>query len=204
MILLQNSRRILSLNLFSYCENNPIMYADHSGHLASVVVGAIIGGVMGMVFDAIGQALAYFINHNRSLKGFTINKISIATAAVWGATSGAFMGGNLKKGMQGVVNGAINAASGIVDNIRNNKSINMTSILSNFIMGFIGGVYSGNGVGAGFFRKNIYTKGGMYIIGGVLYRSLPVINSMVLRQFAIGASRSLAGYLGPTIKNYVL
>ncbi len=42
----------LSYNLFTYCENNPIMYVDVSGEsltavLIGIVVGAIIGGVLG-------------------------------------------------------------------------------------------------------------------------------------------------------------
>ena len=41
---------ILGYNLFAYCNNNPIMYSDPSGHsiiLACIIVGAVIGGLAG-------------------------------------------------------------------------------------------------------------------------------------------------------------
>ena len=37
-------------NLFAYCNNNPIMYSDPSGHsfiLACIIVGAVLGGLAG-------------------------------------------------------------------------------------------------------------------------------------------------------------
>ena len=41
---------ILGYNSFAYCNNNPIMYSDPSGHsitLACIIVGAVIGGLAG-------------------------------------------------------------------------------------------------------------------------------------------------------------
>ena len=41
---------ILGYNLYAYCNNNPIMYSDPSGHsiiLACIIVGAVIGGLAG-------------------------------------------------------------------------------------------------------------------------------------------------------------
>ena len=41
---------ILGYNLFAYCNNNPIMYSDPSGHsliLACIIVGAVVGGLAG-------------------------------------------------------------------------------------------------------------------------------------------------------------
>ena len=38
-----------SYNLFAYCSNNPVMYADPSGHsiIAAIIIGAIIGASIG-------------------------------------------------------------------------------------------------------------------------------------------------------------
>ncbi len=43
------SGTLLSYNLFSYCENNPVNYSDESGNLLSAVLGGIFGGVLGAV-----------------------------------------------------------------------------------------------------------------------------------------------------------
>jgi RHS repeat-associated protein len=34
----------LSLNLYTYCHNNPIMYVDEDGHWIHIAAGALIGG----------------------------------------------------------------------------------------------------------------------------------------------------------------
>ena len=61
-------------NLYAYCINNPIMYADPSGRIIGAVIGAVIGGVVGGVSAAIRGS-------------------DIRTGILAGATSGAVIGG---------------------------------------------------------------------------------------------------------------
>ncbi len=44
-----NPESINGLNLYAYCNNNPIMYADPSGHfvISTLIIGAIIGAAIG-------------------------------------------------------------------------------------------------------------------------------------------------------------
>lgn len=47
----------LSLNLYIYCRNNPLIYDDPSGHFWHVVVGAAVGAVVGAGINFIGDLL---------------------------------------------------------------------------------------------------------------------------------------------------
>ena len=40
---------ITDKNLYNYCDNNPVMRADDSGHFWHVVIGAVVGGGMELV-----------------------------------------------------------------------------------------------------------------------------------------------------------
>jgi hypothetical protein len=43
----------LSLNLYTYCQNNPILYQDSSGHLPFLAVTGLIGAVAGGIYGAV-------------------------------------------------------------------------------------------------------------------------------------------------------
>jgi len=50
------------LNLFTYCNNNPIMNIDSEGNIvisiSSLIIGAIVGAVIGAGVSVISQGLA--------------------------------------------------------------------------------------------------------------------------------------------------
>ncbi len=73
------------LNRYAYARNNPLAYADDSGHLAWWVVGGVVGGVVGFG--------AYAITH---WDGFSWRE-----AALWTA-GGAVVGGTFGAGAQWV------------------------------------------------------------------------------------------------------
>ena len=56
MMLLQPGN-VLSTNLFAYCNNNPVMYSDPTGHIA-IVDDAVIGGVL-LTILVVGVVSAY-------------------------------------------------------------------------------------------------------------------------------------------------
>ena len=56
-----NPESINGLNLYCYCMNNPIMYADPSGHVAiSIGLLLAIGGIVGAAIDVLTKAVTGF------------------------------------------------------------------------------------------------------------------------------------------------
>ena len=43
----------LSLNLYTYCHNNPLIYDDPTGHFAHILLGGVVGGVLSVVATGI-------------------------------------------------------------------------------------------------------------------------------------------------------
>lgn len=80
---------LTSMNLFAYCNNNPVMQIDPSGHLAFFVVTLIIGAV-------IGAAIAYNNAKSNGATGWDLavsTLIGAAAGAVVGALAGAAVAG---------------------------------------------------------------------------------------------------------------
>ena len=76
---------ILGYNMFAYCNNNPIMYSDPTGHsiiLASIIIGAVIGAVAG------GCAGAY-VSKKQTGK---VNGWAVVVGAVGGGVIGGLIG----------------------------------------------------------------------------------------------------------------
>ena len=77
---------IQSLNLYSYCQNNPVMYYDPNGHV-------ILGMVLGFLFGALWGAVSAKASNGNVLVGALIGGIvgiatagfSVATTALKGA-----------------------------------------------------------------------------------------------------------------------
>ncbi len=80
----------LSLNLYTYCYNNPISYIDYSGNFvisvlaASIIAGAVIGGVLGGV-SGYAKAKSTGATNKQALQ-------SAAYGAVVGSLTGALLG----------------------------------------------------------------------------------------------------------------
>ncbi len=43
----------LSLNLYTYCHNNPLIYDDPTGHFAHILLGGLVGGVLSVAATGI-------------------------------------------------------------------------------------------------------------------------------------------------------
>ena len=72
------------LNLYAYCLNNPVMYADPNGHSVialTLLAGALIGAVLGAVVDVGKQLIT-------SSEGTSINVGSVVNSAIVGAALG--------------------------------------------------------------------------------------------------------------------
>ena len=77
---------INGLNLYCYCMNNPIMYADPSGHFAisALIIGAIIGAAIGFG----GTVLADYVDDGQIFNGSISAGSYIANTLVGGLVGG--------------------------------------------------------------------------------------------------------------------
>ncbi|WP_143320250.1 RHS repeat-associated core domain-containing protein [Clostridium sp. HBUAS56010] len=82
----------LSLNKYTYCHNNPLLYTDPSGHIPLLVLTAIAGLVAGAIAGAVSSSMQ---------GGFSWT--SVAKGAAIGATIGLTGGGALAYGVTGSV-----------------------------------------------------------------------------------------------------
>ena len=74
-----------SLNLYSYCGNNPILRTDDSGHLwINVLIGAAVGAVAGVVGQVISDTLTSLFNGEISISNWQ----TCTGAAIGGAAGG--------------------------------------------------------------------------------------------------------------------
>ncbi len=81
----------LSLNLYTYCQNDPITYNDPNGHFLNVVIGAFIGGVVNTAITA----AADYIEHGKFTKGFKDYSGAFVEGAVVGGAVAANGGTSL-------------------------------------------------------------------------------------------------------------
>ena len=83
---------VVSNNLFAYCDNNPVMKSDPTGHIAANVIGVIIGGIIGAVG---GYFLTNWLADKIDLKGWKRKIFVWGLSAIIGAaaaTIGYFIG----------------------------------------------------------------------------------------------------------------
>ena len=78
---------INGLNLYAYCGNNPVMKVDPSGHIATLLIAAIIGGAIGGAFSGgIYGGLTAAANKENVWAGIIIGTLS---GMVMGGAAGA-------------------------------------------------------------------------------------------------------------------
>lgn len=102
-----------TLNRYSYCRNNPILYTDPSGHFfwVAAIIGAIVGAVLGGISAAQSGQEIWKGVLGGAISGFGAGFGNFYAAVAWGAFSGAggaaLSGGNI--GMGALLGGASTA-----------------------------------------------------------------------------------------------
>ena len=100
---------IHGLNLYAYCNNNPVMFADPSGH--SVILAMLIGAGIGLVIG-LGSQLASDIISNVVANGFDLSEWKMSSWQTYvGVELGGVIGGALTPFLGPVVTGFITGAS---------------------------------------------------------------------------------------------
>ena len=104
---------INGLNLYCYCMNNPIMYADPSGHfpVAALIIGAIVGAVIGAGSSIISQG----IENNWDWSKFDVGLLIVDT--VFGAIDGALSGLGLSLGASFLIDMGLSFAQSLTTSL---------------------------------------------------------------------------------------
>ena len=146
-ILTANPMGLTDKNLFTYCDNNPIIRADQSGAFWHIVAGAAGGALIG----GIGKVISNAIEGKPLTDG-------LATAVLAGAASGALAATGV--GFVGIVagNAAISMAENAANQIIENEGFANFDIGDMLIDGAIGGISGAIG-GAGKGTKHLMNLG---------------------------------------------
>ncbi len=123
-------------NLFTYCDNNPVVRADDSGQFWNVLIGAFIGGAVGFLGSVITQALTTgHVNVNVAL----VNGAAGAVAGALAATGVGLVG-------QMVGNAAISAGEYAAEQKVTGKGITGSGLLLSAGIGALSGRIGGAGL----------------------------------------------------------
>ena len=95
-------------NLYSYCDNNPIVRADNSGELWNLIIGAAVGAVAGFVGQVVSDIVTSVISGEVTISNWQ----TYTGAVVGGAVGGAILGGTGNVALANAATGAITTGVG--------------------------------------------------------------------------------------------
>ena len=119
-------------NLYAYCDNNPVIRADHGGDFWHIVAGAAIGGLIGGISSIVGQAVS----------GQKINWAEVGVSAASGALTGAITAACPGMGAvaTGIVHGVVGAGAHVATELVNGRTPTVAGTLA---AGVTSGVLAG-------------------------------------------------------------
>ena len=126
-------------NLYSYCDNNPIVRKDENGKFWHTLVG----GVVGAVVSAAVQVVSNLTDGNADNKWYD----GVGGALVTGAISGGLAASGIGLGASVAANAALSAANSAVYDIASGDGINLTDVLIDGCIGAVAGLAGGSGMG---------------------------------------------------------
>jgi len=134
---------LIDVNLFAYCDNNPVLRADKNGEFWNIVIGATVGGIAGAISSVVAQSIAGDLN---------LARIGVAVAG--GALSGALAATGIPVNGQMIANGLIGGITSGMDTFlsadENRTALDyVSSIAIGTCIGILGGKIGGNGTDNG-------------------------------------------------------
>ncbi len=90
------------LNMYAYCNNNPVMYTDETGEgiLTAILIGTLIGAVSGFSIETISQGVTKGFNNIdwgdvgiQAVSGAVFGAVSVAVPGIGGAFAKAGISG---------------------------------------------------------------------------------------------------------------
>ena len=134
-------------NLYSYCDNNPVMRKDDGGEFWHILVGAVVGAIVSGVAKAVENVI-----ENKPWND------GLATSMLTGAACGALAATGAPVAVMAVGNAAISMAGNMADQIIENKGIDNFDVGEMVYEGVVGGVMGTLG-GPGTGTKNLMRQG---------------------------------------------
>ena len=139
-----DAETVNGLNLYCYCNNDPVNYCDPSGHLAVTTFAIIAGALIGFGISATSSIVTQLEEHNGNWNEVNPNKIFYD--GVFGGINGALAASGISVGWSV----ALGAASGFLSSIGSdilfeNGNINWGAAVNSLIISAIAGRIAGAG-----------------------------------------------------------
>ena len=183
------SNQILGINLFAYCNNNPIMNKDKSGYFAfiwSVVIGAIFGVFVLYIIDLI-------INLITGIKKWWLPTSSLAEYLA-AAAGGAIGATGIGKWAAVIASAVINGATYIANCISRRKPIKLLDFGMSLLIGIITGFIGGAGT-------NLSKK--MGVINATRLKKITAVSSKRIAQYVKKIKNNIMGIVIDAIRNFL-
>jgi RHS repeat-associated protein len=137
------------LNLYAYCNNNPVMGYDPSGTFWFALGLMALGGLMGAVFSAGASVLSQIAEDGE------VNKAAVGVAALAGFIGGAVGASPLGVGWQMALGGLIEGAAYVADCMVQGEQVYLDDAIVSIVIGIGSGAF---GNGANYQMNLSYTR----------------------------------------------